>query len=196
MSSGDVYIYGIGVKPENVERLRELVDEYDIMQSILTEELDKCKKVPLTAQMLYYVFIPEHKYKISEIVHDNTWMIYLTSDDYRDQYEIIGNYSLVKVKELFEIAFPKDEYNEYWKSGEFLQHLDEWIYIACSHYDCHDEWKRRFAVRDYHKCDYHEIECCANCSHEKNNYCVIDGVPISPAGYCNEHDLHSAFTEE
>ena len=147
MGYGDAYKYGIGIKPENVDRLRDLIDEYNTMQSILSEELSG-KIVPISALTIYYTLLPDHMEQISDIVHDNTWMIYLTADDCHDQYNIIDKYDIVKVKDLFEIAFPKDEYDKYWETGEFLQHLDEWMYIAHSHYDCHEEWMESFAVKE------------------------------------------------
>jgi hypothetical protein len=197
MGTGDAYKYGIGIKPENVERLHELVLEIEIMNSILHEEMSNHKPT-IWASTIYYTLLPYHHEQVHNITRDNTWMIFLTDDSCHKEYKIIEKYTLVKVKKLFEIVFPKDEYIEYWKTGEFLHHLDEWIYIAHSHYDCHEEWMMEFAVNENvgKRPNYYEVNCCANCEHNSNNICSQDGSFISPAGYCGNHKLDIAFKEE
>lgn len=146
MTSGDAYIYGIGIKPENIDKIKELITEYDIMQSIINEEL-KSSVISMTARLCFDIQ-SYYDDMIFDLVRDNKWMIYITSDGCYDQYMECRKYDIIKVRELFEKLFPKNEYIIYWNTGEFLNYLDEWIYIMGSHRDSHEEWMESFAVKE------------------------------------------------
>ena len=83
------------------------------------------------------------------LIRDNLYLKHITSDDCHKQYEDVSNLnSVIKVRDFADKIFPKDIYPRYHEQSWLAKFADHYMYIAASHYDCHEEFLMQFAVKE------------------------------------------------